>query len=36
MKKASGSATRCCGTPETTANHSVFHSELRNQGSVIA
>ena len=36
MKNANGSATRCCGTPETTANHSVFSSDLANHGSVIA
>ena len=36
IRNASGSATRCCGTPEATANHSVLSSDLANHGSVIA
>src|ERR1700712_1010888 len=36
IRNASGSATRCCGTPEAAANHSVLSSDLANHGSVIA
>src|ERR1700761_2147053 len=36
IRNASGSATRCCGTPDATANHSVVSSDFENHGSVIA
>src|SRR3954469_20703885 len=36
MKAASGSATRCCGTPAAIASHSVLRSDIQNQASFSA
>ena len=36
MKTASGIATRCWGTPEATASHSVFFSDFQNHSSCSA
>ena len=36
MNAASGIATRCCGTPEAIASHSVFFSDFQNHASFSA
>ncbi|MFM7705727.1 MAG: hypothetical protein ACKO6D_12630 [Rubrivivax sp.] len=36
MKTASGMATRCCGTPDAAASHSVFFSDFQNHSSCSA